>query len=291
MWDLDDSDFNVVGEHYVSLSEFFVIQKSRGFNSVYSKTGDSWINELIDADETHQMTLKETQRSVLWGSDLFFERIKEEYERLRPDLERLESREELIGSSNTWDVVGSAPSVPRALSGYPRAMLRRTTPRRERVIDITYSLDCAWYIPTKDRVAAGCMLLALVELFEQHGYRIALTWAVATDADRFDKYPSTCCEIELKGYGTRVDPYACSFPLAAKAPLFHIGCWWARRFPRQPVNYGRGEGYSCTYTSKEKITAWMRHRKAVWISMAQTIGWTPERMFDHIVEELYAIRT
>ena len=22
MWDLDDSDFNVVGEHYVSLSEF-----------------------------------------------------------------------------------------------------------------------------------------------------------------------------------------------------------------------------------------------------------------------------
>lgn len=292
MWALANADRSIVGEHYTSIGEFFGIQRQRPFNAAYRELGDSKICGEFDTDEEHVADLRQTHELVLEGTHLFDGRFREAYARLSPALLDLEAREELGRARRAWDVVGTSVSVPRALAGCPRAMGRRVEPRRERTVRICYSLSCAWLTPTAVRVRAGCALLAIVQLLERSGYRVCLSWAITRFGEGATT-PSICCEIELKPFGSLVDPYAYGFLVAAESPLFHVGSWWMNRFPDQPCVF-EGEGTSVTYDPGRDaaMRAWMRSRGVVWLAVSQIVKdleCDPARMLDFVFAEQRAI--
>lgn len=120
----------------------------------------------------------------------------------------------------TTDVYGFAPNVPAYLHGSPKAMYRIVPQPENKFVNLYF--NCSYpsttsYSQIRHR---GVCTMALVELLESTGYRVALHFfsLVAAKSRPLFLYMTTM----LKAPGDMMDPVSCYFPICHPSYLRRI---------------------------------------------------------------------
>lgn len=264
-----DRELGIVGERYDSFLEAYRVNDRRALNRACEGRGDGGVvNALFEADDGIVFAPDETRHALLYGSELFSGRYKEMRKRVQKTLrERYEwMDEDRFGA----DVRGEHIIMERYAIGHPEAFHRkRSTARRERSVAILYDAMCPASTPVAKRIEAGCIVAACADALERIGYRVELDFCLATyDGNSMSDDPTLLLEVALKGYGDALNVKRLEFPLAAKPVLFHLGVWWAHRFPGAPSDFGEGEGYPVSYDANRvrALEAYAKERHGAYLS-------------------------
>lgn len=244
MHTINDNANNIVGERYASFAEFYQVNEARQLNAHYRPEHDNTALDPRSVSDGMKCTWAESKLALMYGTDLYSEQFRKALIEARRAVRPVAARHERILFQK--DLVGQSVLVERALVGHPKSFSRRSRNRTfEGRASLLFSISCPWATTVEERVRSGCMVLAVVEALEAIGCSVEITLlAYAAVAELNTSYPATFCEISLKRFGERLNPRKLEYAVAAKATLFHAGCWWLHRFPSAPCNYGRGEGYA-----------------------------------------------
>lgn len=261
MEQINDRELGIIGERYGSFLEAYRVNDRRSLNAACAMRGDGTSQRLFEADDGIVFAPAQTREALLYGSDLYSGRYREMRKRVRKTmLERYEWMEdERFGA----DVRGEHVIMERYAIGHPEAFHRkRSTVRQKRSVEIVYDAMCPASTPVSKRIESGCIVAACADALERIGYEVALTFALATyDGNSMSEAPTLLLEVALKGYGDALNVKKLEFPLAAKPVLFHLGIWWAHRFPFSPGDFGEGEGYPVSYDAR-RVRALEAHARA-----------------------------
>ena len=241
-------DLNIIGEQYESFDEFYRVNEARPFNKHYSSDRSCGPGSKRDVKDGVEYDWDETKHDIKLGSDLFdedFKKVMAEVEAEMPSAWKKGMR-----ARSEKSVVGQSVSIGRALVNNPRAFNRRVPQRlKQKTVSFFFSISCPWYTKTKERLKAGCILMAICQHMERIGYQTQIYYAPdfssgKESGNRDPKYPSQVAMMLLKDFKTRFNLKKMQFPLASESALFHVGCWWNHRFPGTTFDWGYGEGYA-----------------------------------------------
>lgn len=219
---------NIIGERYGSIEEVF--QVADGREIIHDWKGDSQPESKRYGAGSADVSFDTSKKELLFGTNRFdadFKKIKADV-----DHEAAEYFKMVKVNRNKLDVVGGSVSVGRALAGHPRAMKRRVADRRpKKVVEICYGITCPWSYPSKDRLKYGCIVLACAEALEKAGYGVAITLFADMTTDYSHK-EITMLEVPIKSYSSPFNCTKLQYPVGAEASLFHLGRYWAHRYPK-----------------------------------------------------------
>ena len=288
MEEIRDRELAIVGERYRSFDEFYRVNGGRRLNQLYSQKGDGVAESLFEAAPGEMFSPEDTRNAVLYGSDLFEDQFKEATFRAHKLMR--EKYEWLDEPSFAADTHGQNVIVERFMVNHPKAFHRRNeTQRRRRSVNIIYDAMCPASTPVEKRIEAGCSVLASAEALETIGYEVALSFALAKYSGNKSKGdPTLLLEIAMKKYGEPLSSRRLEFPFASKTMLFHVGSWWAHRFPRTPVHYGDGEGYPLSYDKARiaQLKDYAKKRHGVYLSediIEVQDASDPVRVLEHVL--------
>ena len=248
MKQINVTELNVIGEQYESFDEFYRVNEARGFNEHYSSDRDCGKGSMRNVKDDLKYDWDDTKRDIRLGSELFsdeFKSVLAEVENEIPSAWKNGMR-----ARTEKSVVGQSVSVGRALVNNPRAFNRKVPQRlKQKTVSFFFSVACPWSTPTRDRLKAGCILMAICQHLERQGYQTRIYYSPMFSSgkesgNRDQKYPSQVVMMLLKDFKTRFNLKKMQFPLAGESALFHAGCWWVHRFPGTTFDWGYGEGYA-----------------------------------------------
>lgn len=251
----------IVGERYDSIAEVYQTCENR-------QIIDEWKNKSQPESDRYgagdsEVSFDTSKKELLFGTSRFnkeFNDIKAKVDRDAADYFKMVSV-----NRNKLDVVGGSVSVGRALAGHPRAMKRRVADRRpKKVVEICYGISCPWRIPSSDRLKYGCVVMACAEALEKAGYGVAITLFADMVGD-YSHENITLLEIPIKSYSSPFNSTKLQFPMATQAALFHLGRYWAHRFPKG--FYSSCEGYAADVLDRgDEIVEYCDSKGAVFLS-------------------------
>lgn len=234
----------VVWERFDSVSELLRVTEGRSY---YGRWSDDHRTEGESYEDGvgNELSLKESHRLALSCDD--------RYESIWREVSGKVSKQMALStyapvSRSKMDVVGGSVSVARAMAGHPRAFSRRIPDRRpKKVVRIAFGTSCAWYYDTEDRMRNGITVLAIVDRLERAGYSVQLD-LLSNCSHNGRKGGFSICEVALKTFSSPINVRKLQFPMAAKAALFHLGCYWQHR---SGSPYDSAEGRDIAYHCRE----------------------------------------
>ncbi|MGI6034064.1 MAG: DUF7192 family protein, partial [Coriobacteriales bacterium] len=257
---INDTELSIVGERYRSFTEFYQVNSRRVLNEVYSEKGAGVSDKLFEVDTGVVFGPEDTKQALLQGSPIFEERFKRASAKadriIKHKYEWLEKRHVKT------DVLGQNVLVERYMSGHPETFARRRVQTlKQRSVHIIYDATCSASTDVERRIQAGCAVLAAAQALERIGYKTAISVAIAKFSGNVGgDDPTLLLEVTIKDFSDSLNARRMQFALAGKSLLFHVGCWWTRRFAQVPCDYGEGEGYPVTY-EKARVRALEEYAK------------------------------
>lgn len=219
----------VVWERFDSISELIEVSKGRDFQGYWAKDHSSESSSYGDG-LGEDLYMEESHKLALAGDNRYDEIWREVSSKVS-DAMKLTT----FATSNRskMDVVGSSVNVARAMAGYPRAFSRRVPDRRpKKVIRIAYGLAVRWSYSVRERLHNGITILAIIDRLERAGYSVQLDLLLQSsynDGSYSETGGFSFCEVALKSFSSPMNIRKFQFPMAAKASLFHLGCYWQHR--------------------------------------------------------------
>lgn len=257
---INDTELSIVGERYSSFTEFYQVNSRRALNAVYAEKGAGVSDRPFEVDAGVVFGPEDTRQALLQGSPIFEERFK----RASAKAERIikHKYEWLEKRHVKTDVLGQNVLVERYMSGHPETFARRRVQTlKQRSVHIVYDATCSASTDVERRIEAGCAVLAAAQALERIGYKTAISVAIAKFSGTVGgDDPTLLLEVTIKDFSDSLNARRMQFALAGKSLLFHVGCWWTRRFAQVPCDYGDGEGYPCTY-DKARVKALEEYAK------------------------------
>lgn len=250
----------VVWERFDSVSELLRVTEGRDYHGRWRDDhrteGESYedgVGNELSIDESHRLALSCDDR----------------YESIWREVSSKVSKQIALStyapaSRSKMDVVGGSVNVARAMAGHPRAFSRRTPDRRpKKVVRIAFGASCRWYYDTEDRMRNGITVLAIVDRLERAGYSVQLD-LLPNCSHNGCKGGFSICEVALKTFSSPVNVRKLQFPMAAKATLFHLGCYWQHRSgsPYDSAE-GRDIAYHCRESSLREFRSMFRSHDTV----------------------------
>lgn len=280
----------IVGERYDSIAEVYQTCENRQIIDDWKRDSQPETRDYGAGRDT--VPFEVSKNELMFGTSRFekdFKEIKGKVDKEAADYFKM-----IRVNRNKLDVVGGSVSVGRALAGHPRAMKRRVADRRpKKVVEICYGISCPWSIDPVDRLRYGCVVMACAEALEKAGYGVAITLFADMTTDHTHKN-ITLLEIPIKSYSSPFNSTKLQFPMATQAALFHLGRYWAHRFPKG--FYSGCEGYAADVSCIDRgdeIVEYCDSKGAVFLShtmLNDEFGkGNIDKTFKHIEKEIERI--
>ena len=123
----------------------------------------------------------------------------------------------------TYRPFGSAPCVPRLLSGNPNCMiLPKKTPVRSRILKVLVDCAVSWYFTADDYRRIGSLLARAIFDIEQAGYRVRLH-VVDVCHNRLEPSKIVCAHVMIKSETEPINLQRLLYPISEASFLRHLG--------------------------------------------------------------------
>lgn len=286
---INDTKNNIKGERFSSFDEMYRITENRQFAEAYKRAGDRNVKDSREIKDGVRYTWEQTKNAIMFGSTEF----DEEFQNVKNDIKKQTTAILSNYKRNVVkkDVVGSSVSVGRALAGHPQPFNhRKPSMKKQKTAHLMFNITCAWYTTTKERLTAGCILMAITEILEKMDYQVAITYTPYFSYEDSNK-PSMLAEVQIKDYKTRFNQRKIQFPVAAESVLFQLGCWWMHRCPDTDYDYGSGEGRCVDYGTRklEEAKQYAKDKNAIYLSVPMVKGdfdLNVQKTLDYVLEQL-----
>lgn len=286
---INDTENNIRGERFESFDEMYSVNEAREFATPYRGVGDRDAKDRREIKDGVSYTWEQTKQAIMYGSTEFDEEFREIKKGVAKQVRNVLSNYQR--NVTRKDVVGSTVSVGRALAGHPQPFNRRVpSMKKQKTVHLMFNITCKWSTSTRDRLTAGCILMAITEVLEKMDYQVAITYTPYFSYERSEN-PSMLAEVQIKDYKTRFNQRKIQFPVAAESVLFQLGCWWMHRCPDTEYDFGYGEGKCVDYDRKRLSQAkkYAQAKKAVYLStpmIHDDFGMSVQKTLDYVLEQI-----